>query len=109
MITYRYAVYRAGILLSVTAVITAYFGAQLIRVLDPDLIRVIFGVVLIYVGLRVVITASNSRALESAFVSCFEFHKCFGYVKTPDDVDLDERGGHEAKGRGLNNETYKAQ
>lgn len=65
---YRYVVYRAGILLSVTAVITAYFGAQLTRALDPDLIRVIFGVVLIYVGLRVAITAANNRALESTVV-----------------------------------------
>jgi len=56
-------VYRAGILLSVTAVITAYFGAQLTRVLDPDLIRVIFGL------LQLILVSSMPPALINIIMS----------------------------------------
>ncbi|MFN3267859.1 MAG: sulfite exporter TauE/SafE family protein [Zestosphaera sp.] len=58
---YKYVVYRAGALLSVSAVVTAYFGAQLTKVLDPDLLRAVFGFVLVLVGLRMMIAGSNER------------------------------------------------
>ena len=50
---YKYVVYRAGLFISVTAVVTAYFGAQLTRILNADVLRVLFGAVLILVGLRI--------------------------------------------------------
>ncbi|MEO3993716.1 MAG: sulfite exporter TauE/SafE family protein [Desulfurococcaceae archaeon TW002] len=61
---YKYVVYRAGALLSVSAVVTAYFGAQLTKVLDPDLLRAVFGFVLVLVGLRMMVASSNDRITE---------------------------------------------
>ncbi len=59
---YKYVVYRAGALLSVSAVVTAYFGAQLTKVLDPDLLRTVFGFVLVLVGLRMMIAGGDDKA-----------------------------------------------
>lgn len=65
---YKYVVYKAGALLSATAVVTAYFGAQLTKVLNPDLLRVVFGVVLVLVGLRMMISASSDKVSEKTAV-----------------------------------------
>ena len=65
---YRYVVYRAGILLSVSAAVTAYFGAQLTKVLNPDLLKTIFGVVLILVGLRIIATSDNGKGSGNSSV-----------------------------------------
>lgn len=65
---YKYVVYRAGVLLSAAAVVTAYFGAQLTKVLDPDLLRVVFGTVLVLVGLRMLVTARADKASEKSEV-----------------------------------------
>lgn len=58
---HKYVVYRAGVLLSAAAVLTAYLGAQLTEMLDPDLLRVVFGTVLILVGLRMLVTARGDK------------------------------------------------
>ena len=59
---YRYVMYRAGFLLSTASIVTAYFGAQLTEVIDPDLLKTVFGFVLILVGLRMIITSSSSAS-----------------------------------------------
>ncbi len=68
---YKYVVYRAGTLLSVSAAVTAYFGAQLTRVLNPDLLKIVFGVVLIFVGLRIIATRDGGRGSGNASVEWY--------------------------------------
>lgn len=58
---YKYVVYRAGLFLSVTAVATAYFGAQLTRILNADVLRMLFGAALILVGLRIYISKEGKE------------------------------------------------
>jgi len=58
---YKFVLYKAGFLLAAPALITAYYGAQLTKVVDPNVIRVVFGFVLFFVGFRVV-KSNDSRS-----------------------------------------------
>ncbi|MEM4486572.1 MAG: sulfite exporter TauE/SafE family protein [Zestosphaera sp.] len=61
---YRYVIYRAGLLLSATAIITAYLGAQLTSLLDANTLRVLFGLLLIFVGTRVYLNRGGRSDLD---------------------------------------------
>ncbi len=50
---YRFINYKAGLVISLTAVATAYLGAQLTRQIDANLLRVLFGLALVGVAYRV--------------------------------------------------------
>lgn len=50
---YGYVIFRAGMLLSVTAILSAYSGALLTEYMDVNVLRVMFGLVLIAVAFRV--------------------------------------------------------
>lgn len=58
---YGYVDYRAGLLLSTTAVVSAYFGALLTEYLDVNVLRVIFGVMLLLVSIRTATTREKRR------------------------------------------------
>ena len=62
---YRYVVYRAGLIISATAVATAYLGAKLTRVVDVHVLKVLFGLVLIYVAVRVALVRGGDRGVEN--------------------------------------------
>lgn len=57
---YGYVDYRAGFLLSATAVVSAYFGALLTEHLDVDVLRVAFGVMLLLVSVRTAMTGART-------------------------------------------------
>lgn len=67
---YGYVQYRAGILISTTAVASAYLGAHLTKYLDVNTLRLMFGVVLLVVAFRTAVaenkknTASTRSQLE---------------------------------------------
>lgn len=50
---YRFINYRAGLITSLTAVVTAYLGAQLTKQIDTNILRVLFGTALMGVAYRV--------------------------------------------------------
>lgn len=58
---YGYVDYRAGLLLSTTAVVSAYFGALLTEYLDVDVLRVMFGAMLLLVAIRTAMTREKKR------------------------------------------------
>lgn len=61
---HKYVIYRAGLLLSATAIITAYFGAQLTSMLDTNTLRMMFGLLLIIVGARVHVGRGNKSGSD---------------------------------------------
>ncbi len=61
---YKFVLYKVGLLLAAPALITAYYGAQLTKVVDPDIIRIAFGFTLFFVGFRV-FKSNNSRSKAS--------------------------------------------
>ena len=62
---YRYVVFRAGVIISATAVATAYLGAMLTRIVDVRVLKVLFGLVLIYVAVRVALARGVDRGVEN--------------------------------------------
>jgi uncharacterized membrane protein YfcA len=63
---YRYVVYRAGLIISVASVATAYIGARLTRIVDVRVLKVLFGIVLIYVAVRVALARrGGDRGVEN--------------------------------------------
>jgi uncharacterized membrane protein YfcA len=62
---YRYVVYRAGLIISVASVATAYLGARLTRIVDVRVLKVLFGIVLIYVAVRVALARGSDRGVEN--------------------------------------------
>ncbi len=62
---YRYVVFRAGVIISATAVATAYLGAILTRIVDVRVLKVLFSLVLIYVAVRVALARGVDRGVEN--------------------------------------------
>ncbi|MCX8208575.1 MAG: sulfite exporter TauE/SafE family protein [Sulfolobales archaeon] len=58
---YGYVLFRVGVLISASAVASAYFGAYLTRYLDVDTLRLAFGSLLLFVALRTATTESGRR------------------------------------------------
>ncbi|MEM0284583.1 MAG: sulfite exporter TauE/SafE family protein [Sulfolobales archaeon] len=61
---YGYIAYRAGLLISITASVSAYVGALLTRYIDVDTLRIIFGAILILVAIRVASTREKSGSSQ---------------------------------------------
>jgi len=61
---YGYIAYRAGLLISITASVSAYVGALLTRYIDVDTLRIIFGTILILVAIRVASTREKSGSSQ---------------------------------------------
>jgi uncharacterized protein len=56
--------YTYGIIIAITFIIGAYFGSKLSLKLSPGLVKLIFGLILIYVSIRMIYTGYNSISDE---------------------------------------------
>lgn len=61
---YGYIAYRAGLLISITASVSAYVGALLTKYIDVDTLRIIFGTILVLVAIRVAATREKSGSSQ---------------------------------------------
>ncbi|MEM2007240.1 MAG: sulfite exporter TauE/SafE family protein [Sulfolobales archaeon] len=72
---YGYIAYRAGLLISITATVSAYLGALLTRYIDVDTLRIIFGVVLLLVATRVAVMREKSGSSQLHKTIQWDFKK----------------------------------
>lgn len=56
--------YKYGIIIAATFVIGAYFGSKLSLKISPGMVKLIFGLLMVYVSLRLIITGYNSLSNE---------------------------------------------
>lgn len=70
---YGYVMYRAGMLLSATAVVSAYFGAMLTKYLNVDTLRVFFGIALFLVAYRVAIARERAGVAQSHGIVLWDY------------------------------------
>jgi uncharacterized protein len=52
--------YKYGIIIAAMFIIGAYFGSKLSLKLSPGLVKLIFGLIMVYVSIRLIITGYNS-------------------------------------------------